>query len=149
VAEQFNVRLPDDAARAVRVRAAELGVKPRDVILAGLVALGIWQAQTEAPPRADDASAEAADQRGDEAATPRRDRRKDAADKAGEAGTSGEGTAGPTQVDRQPAAVEQSTTRPSSQSGCPECGGELVATDDGLMVVCGECGFRAGKLPGV
>lgn len=38
--DQFNVRLRDGLDRQVRVRAAELGCKPRDVIEEALVAAG-------------------------------------------------------------------------------------------------------------
>lgn len=51
MAEQFNVRLPDELARAARVRAAELGVKPRDVVVEALEAFGLGQVPSTVPDR--------------------------------------------------------------------------------------------------
>jgi hypothetical protein len=155
LAEQFNVRLPDELARAVRVRAAELGIKPRDVVVEALEAFGLAQVpsnETEAPHRDDDPRpprrGESGDQRGDVRRTTRGRARSDRT-KAGEAGTSGEGASGPARADRPPAAIEKVDHPASLQSACPECAGELRHADDGTAVVCGDCGWRAGVLPGV
>jgi hypothetical protein len=140
--EQLNVRLPDELARAVRVRAAELGVKPRDVVVEALEAFGLTQVpskETEAPPRADDSvrPTRRRTNKGTRGSTARPQGRVARA-KAGEAGTSG-GRPDP----------GRKSSPAASQSACPECAGELQTTDDGTMVVCGDCGFRAGRLPGV
>lgn len=162
-AKQFNLRLRDGLDRQVRVRAAQLGVDPRDVVEDALVASGFQRdasgppagqlplptssaalatplatagdtSQTEAPLRAENGSREpeVADQRGDEARTPRRNRRKDRTDKAGEAGTSGRDGGGALQSGTDPA-----VSRPT---GCPECGADY--TDEDGIAVCNDCGNR-------
>jgi hypothetical protein len=79
---QFNIRLRDGLDRQVRIRAAELGCKPRDVIEEALLAAGFRRVEpeqvpsneTEAPHRDDDPRpprrGESGDQRGDVPDTP-------------------------------------------------------------------------------
>jgi hypothetical protein len=174
---QFNLRLRDGLDEQVRELAARHSVEPRVIVEDALVGHfrlarrgpGVDPHQlaipTETPLRVDDGAPapETADQRGDEAGTPRRRRRKDPADKAGEAGTSGQAGRGVPAEARggasggdDPSGLSPTLHEPdgaalggppaSSGRGCPECGGEVrpLAPDAGApaRLTCVECGYK-------
>lgn len=154
-ADQFNLRLRDDRAHAVRMQAARLGIKPRDVI-EELIDAAPWSAIAGTPaqheelpfPPSDPAQrdddpappsgGESADQRAGDARTPRRRGRKDRADKGAEGAKSGQGRGGAPQKTDQADAPRSVGDDPAALSrACPACAGDV-----GPDGVCGECGFR-------
>lgn len=150
-ADQFNLRLRDDRAHAVRMQAARLGIKPRDVI-EELIDAAPWSAIAGTPaqheelpfPPSDPAQrdddpappsgGESADQRAGDARTPRRRGRKDRADKGAEGAKSGQGRGRGTPNPVDPAALSP---------GCPECSGQMVAyMGNEQVLVCVDCEFK-------
>lgn len=152
--DQFNVRLRDGLARQVRVRAAQLGCQPRDVIEAALEAAGFrrdvsgvavdaGQLALAAPESSEAENGQAGrdgavDGRGKTAGSrsdsrpPRRARPAGASPPNGAAGL-------PTAA---PAGDPDRLADPGGPA-CPECAGELQDYHDGerMRLKCEDCGY--------
>lgn len=114
-ADQFNLRLRDTLDHQVRVKAAELGCKPRDVVEEALVAFYGFT-RVIGDPQPERLPLEPAASTLDEAAP----------EKAGK----------PASESPPEAAAEALPA--AAKGGCPECGGDYDDRSD--HAVCKECG---------
>lgn len=164
-ADQFNLRLRDDRAQAVRIHAARLGVKPRDVIeqliddapwstingttpepqaerlpLDGLAADSLPAASTRSDPvqRDDDPAPESVGEPADQrAGDARTPRRRGRKDRA-DKGAEG-AKSGQGRGRGTPNPVDPAAPSP----GCPECGGQMLAyMGNEHVLVCVDCEFK-------
>lgn len=126
VTEQFNLRIPGELARCVRIRAAEKGVRPRDVVV------GLLEAEFGAQPiepiagqlTVEEASVPVPNGSPAGPAPPR----PRAADKASAVPPGTTSLAGP-------AEGEPDVAPGGEASGCPECGGDVERGQ------CADCGW--------
>jgi hypothetical protein len=156
VTDQFNVRLRWGLDRQVRVKAAQLGVKPRDIIedaleIAGFVKVsesgdpGPNQLRLAMPERADIAPSggrphqpaaageSEAPPRADDRVAPgrRRTNRGRKGSQAGQQGPVARAKAGETGSSGEVGSGGQRPVdAPDQGRGCPECGGELQDAED-------------------